>query len=107
VQDAFLRSDITNRLTLYGRGVRRGKEVALGGKGPDTTEQEQTAGERSRDGVKAWWCCTSEPTDLIAGTFTATDDLVCKIVTSVNLCNQPLTLPIILSQAFLRLVSRV
>jgi hypothetical protein len=37
-----------------------GKVVALVGKGPDTTEQEQTAGERSRDVVQACWCCRSE-----------------------------------------------
>jgi hypothetical protein len=37
VQDAFLGSGITNnRLTLYGREVRRGKVVALGGKGLNT-----------------------------------------------------------------------
>jgi hypothetical protein len=43
VQDAFLGSDITD--DVYGRGVRRGKVVALGVKGPDTTSlsQEQTA----------------------------------------------------------------
>jgi hypothetical protein len=46
MQDAFLGRDITNdRLTLYGRGgVRRGKVVALGDKGPDTTSlSQQTA----------------------------------------------------------------
>lgn len=47
MQDAFLGGSITDDgLTLYSRGgVRRGKVVALGDKGPDTTSlsQEQTA----------------------------------------------------------------